>query len=69
MLHNILQTFFNVNRAGDTFQHPEIFDFDHVHLDSSIGRPVAVLYGALGTNCFKEFHVALVKAAKEVGIF
>ncbi|XP_054800106.1 UDP-glucose:glycoprotein glucosyltransferase isoform X1 [Prosopis cineraria] len=54
-----------VEPVNDSFQQPEIFDFDHVHLDSSIGSPVAVLYGALGTNCFKEFHFALVKAAKE----
>ncbi|KAK7247307.1 hypothetical protein RIF29_42188 [Crotalaria pallida] len=50
---------------GNSFQRPEIFDFDHVHYDSSTGSSVAVLYGALGTNCFKEFHVALVKASKE----
>jgi hypothetical protein len=45
-----------------------VFDFDHVHFDSSIGfgSPVAILYGALGTDCFKEFHVALVEAAKQV---
>ncbi|XP_028800912.1 UDP-glucose:glycoprotein glucosyltransferase isoform X2 [Neltuma alba] len=54
-----------VEPVSDSFQQPEIFDFDHVHLDSSIGSPVAVLYGAPGTNCFKEFHFALVKAAKE----
>ncbi|RDY03533.1 UDP-glucose:glycoprotein glucosyltransferase, partial [Mucuna pruriens] len=51
--------------VGDSFQRPEIFDFDHVYYESSIGSPVAILYGALGTHCFKEFHVALVKAAKE----
>lgn len=43
-----------------------MFDFDHVHFDSSVGSPVAILYGALGTVCFKEFHTALVGAAKEV---
>ncbi|XP_057977897.1 UDP-glucose:glycoprotein glucosyltransferase [Malania oleifera] len=51
--------------ASDSFQQPELFDFDHVHYDSSIGSPVAILYGALGTDCFKEFHVILVEAAKK----
>ncbi|XP_061337152.1 UDP-glucose:glycoprotein glucosyltransferase isoform X1 [Gastrolobium bilobum] len=50
---------------GDSFQIPEVFDFDHVHFDSSSGSPVAILYGALGTVCFKEFHTALVGAAKQ----
>ncbi|CAK9160519.1 unnamed protein product [Ilex paraguariensis] len=52
--------------AGDMFQQPELFDFDHVHFDSSIAGPVAILYGALGMDCFREFHVTLVEAAKEV---
>ncbi|KAK7246869.1 hypothetical protein RIF29_41739 [Crotalaria pallida] len=51
--------------VGDSYRRPEVFDFDHVHFDSSVGNPVAILYGALGTRCFKEFHVALVAAAKE----
>ncbi|KAJ1435014.1 UDP-glucose:Glycoprotein Glucosyltransferase [Sesbania bispinosa] len=51
--------------VGDSIHRPEVFDFDHVHFDSSIGSPVAILYGALGTLCFKEFHVALVAAAKQ----
>ncbi|KAK7399679.1 hypothetical protein VNO78_10868 [Psophocarpus tetragonolobus] len=51
--------------VGDSFQRPEIFDFDHIYYESSVGSPVAILYGALGTNCFREFHVTLVKAAKE----
>ncbi|MED6143169.1 hypothetical protein PIB30_003873 [Stylosanthes scabra] len=51
--------------VGDSYQRPEVFDFDHVHFDSSIGSPVAILYGALGTSCFKEFHGVLVGAAKE----
>ncbi|KAK2966664.1 hypothetical protein RJ640_002362 [Escallonia rubra] len=51
--------------ARDTFQQPELFEFDHIHVDSSIGSPVAILYGALGTDCFKEFHLTLVEAAKE----
>lgn len=50
----------------DSFQQPELYDFDHIHFDSNIMSPVAILYGALGTNCFKEFHVTLVQAAKEV---
>ncbi|XP_017970879.1 PREDICTED: UDP-glucose:glycoprotein glucosyltransferase isoform X1 [Theobroma cacao] len=54
------------NELGvDSFQQPELYDFDHIHFDSNIMSPVAILYGALGTNCFKEFHVTLVQAAKE----
>ncbi|TQD80729.1 hypothetical protein C1H46_033699 [Malus baccata] len=51
--------------SGDSFQQPELFEFDHIHFDSSVGSPVAVLYGALGTDCFREFHLTLVEAAKE----
>ncbi|XVF67689.1 hypothetical protein PTKIN_Ptkin10aG0141700 [Pterospermum kingtungense] len=51
--------------SGDSFQQPELYDFDHIHFDSNILSPVAILYGALGTDCFREFHVALVQAAKE----
>ncbi|XP_031130527.1 UDP-glucose:glycoprotein glucosyltransferase isoform X1 [Ipomoea triloba] len=51
--------------AGDTFQQPELFEFDHVHPDSSIGNPITILYGSLGTECFKEFHHILVNAARE----
>ncbi|MBA0815114.1 hypothetical protein Gohar_020885 [Gossypium harknessii] len=50
---------------GDFFQQPELYDFDHIHFDSNIASPVAILYGALGTECFREFHVTLVQAAKE----
>lgn len=53
-------------RTEDSFQQPELFDFDHIHFDSNFASPVAILYGALGTDCFKEFHVNLVQAAKEV---
>nr|XP_043627577.1 UDP-glucose:glycoprotein glucosyltransferase [Erigeron canadensis] len=55
----------NPHKDGDIFQQPELFDFDHLYFDSSIGSPVAILYGALGTDCFREFHRSLVKAAKE----
>ncbi|GAB4848141.1 hypothetical protein Ancab_002807 [Ancistrocladus abbreviatus] len=51
--------------AGDSFQQPELFEFDHTYPNSNFSSPIAILYGALGTNCFREFHVALVKAAKE----
>lgn len=50
---------------GDSFQQPELFDFDHIHIDSSVESPVAILYGALGTDCFRKFHTTLVEAAKE----
>ncbi|KAD6454405.1 hypothetical protein E3N88_09111 [Mikania micrantha] len=52
-------------KDGDIFQQPELFEFDHVYFDSSTGSPIAILYGALGTECFKEFHRTLVEAAKE----
>ncbi|KAI9177410.1 hypothetical protein LWI28_014868 [Acer negundo] len=52
-------------RAEDSFQQPELFDFDHIHFNSNIASPVGILYVALGTDCFKEFHVNLVQAAKE----
>ncbi|KAJ9552536.1 hypothetical protein OSB04_016581 [Centaurea solstitialis] len=55
----------NPHKDGDIFQQPELFEFDHVHFASSIGSPIAILYGALGTDCFKEFHMSLVEAAKE----
>lgn len=51
--------------AGDVFQQPELFEFDHIHPDSSIGSHVAILYGALGMECFKDFHFALVDAARQ----
>ncbi|XP_024024438.1 UDP-glucose:glycoprotein glucosyltransferase isoform X2 [Morus notabilis] len=51
--------------AVDSFQQPELFEFDHIHVHSSAGSPVAILYGALGTDCFREFHFTLVEAAKE----
>lgn len=55
--------------SRDAIQGPELFDFDHVHFDSKAGSPVAVLYGAVGTDCFKKFHLSLAKAAKEVSLF
>lgn len=57
---------FFVSRSRDSFQEPDLFEFDHVHFDSNFAGPVAILYGALGTDCFREFHVTLVEAAKEV---
>ncbi|XP_021717311.1 UDP-glucose:glycoprotein glucosyltransferase-like [Chenopodium quinoa] len=51
--------------GGDSSQQPELFEFDHVYSVSNSSSPVAILYGALGTKCFREFHGALVNAAKE----
>ncbi|GAB2231281.1 hypothetical protein Droror1_Dr00027570 [Drosera rotundifolia] len=48
-----------------SFQQPELFDFDHVYCGSKFSSPVAILYGALGTDCFREFHTILVKAADQ----
>ena len=44
----------------------EIFDFDHVYHESNLNSPVVILYGALGTDCFKDFHYVLVEEAKKV---
>ncbi|KAG9456989.1 hypothetical protein H6P81_001497 [Aristolochia fimbriata] len=46
-------------------EQPELFDFDHVYFHSNFGRPIAILYGALGTSCFRDFHIALVEASKK----
>lgn len=59
-------TFFDCCRGGESYQQPELFEFDHVYSVSNSSSPVAILYGALGTSCFMEFHRVLVKAAKEV---
>ncbi|PWA75078.1 UDP-glucose:glycoprotein glucosyltransferase [Artemisia annua] len=64
-LPDLLSWLRNPHKDGDIFQQPELFDFDHVYFDSAIGSPIAILYGALGTDCFKEFHRSLVEAAKE----
>ncbi|XP_058110357.1 UDP-glucose:glycoprotein glucosyltransferase isoform X2 [Magnolia sinica] len=50
--------------AGDSSEQPELFDFDHIYFGSNITSPVFILYGALGTDCFREFHAALVEASK-----
>ena len=52
--------------SRDSYQPPELFEFDHVHVDSNVGSLVAILYGALGTDCFRDFHFTLAEAAKEV---
>uniref|UniRef100_A0A7N0UES8 UDP-glucose:glycoprotein glucosyltransferase n=1 Tax=Kalanchoe fedtschenkoi TaxID=63787 RepID=A0A7N0UES8_KALFE len=49
----------------DSFQQPEVFEFDHIYYDSNVSSPVAVLYGALGTDCFLNFHVTLAEASKK----
>ncbi|CAN4108103.1 unnamed protein product [Withania somnifera] len=49
--------------------HPGIFEFDHFHPDSNVGSPVAILYGALGTDCFEQFHRTLANAAREGKIY
>lgn len=48
----------------DLSEQPELFEFDHLHPDSSATSAVAVLYGALGTECFREFHNVLAEASK-----
>ncbi|MCL7030306.1 hypothetical protein MKW94_012163, partial [Papaver nudicaule] len=51
--------------SGVSFEPPEIYDFDHVHFGSTTESPVAILYGALGTSCFKAFHVVLAEASRK----
>ncbi|KAJ8506506.1 hypothetical protein OPV22_007392 [Ensete ventricosum] len=46
-------------------EQPELFEFDHVYLASSIISPVAILYGAIGTECFKDFHIIMAEASKQ----
>ncbi|ONK57353.1 uncharacterized protein A4U43_C10F19220 [Asparagus officinalis] len=46
-------------------ENPELFEFDHIYDGLSIAGPIAIFYGALGTECFNEFHVALVDASKK----
>lgn len=62
---NLMNPFF-ITSTKNMSQQPELFDFDHLYLDSNISSPVAILYGALGTDCFKEFHQALAAAGKKV---
>lgn len=52
-------------KAADSTMQPELYEFDHVHFDSEAESSVAILYGALGTKCFREFHLVLQAAAKE----
>lgn len=54
------------DRPLDSSKHPQLFEFDHIFADSRASGLVAILYGALGTECFREFHVALVDASKQV---
>jgi len=61
-----LITHLYTGRILDSYEHPELFEFDHIYSDLNIAGPVAILYGALGTECFKEFHVALIDASKQV---
>ncbi|KAJ1295214.1 hypothetical protein BS78_01G207000 [Paspalum vaginatum] len=49
----------------DSTEQPELFDFDHVYPRANITAPVAILYGAIGTKCFKDLHVQLSEASKQ----
>jgi UDP-glucose:glycoprotein glucosyltransferase len=55
-----------LNRDADSTEQPELFDFDHVYSRANITAPVAIFYGAVGTKCFKELHVQLAEASKQV---
>lgn len=50
----------------DSTEQPELFDFDHIYPRTNITAPVAIFYGAVGTKCFKELHVQLAEASKQV---
>lgn len=52
--------------AGALFRRLELFEFDDTHFESSVESPVSILFGAVGTDYFKKFHIALAEAAKEV---
>ncbi|KAJ4784375.1 UDP-glucose:glycoprotein glucosyltransferase 1 [Rhynchospora pubera] len=51
------------NGGENSVDLPELFDFDHIYPNSRTGAPVSVLYGAVGTECFKEFHTILSEAS------
>lgn len=51
--------------AKDSLEQPELYDFDHIYHGSSMGSPVVILYGALGTDCFRDFHATLMEASKK----
>ncbi|KAL5230580.1 hypothetical protein ABZP36_029356 [Zizania latifolia] len=51
--------------AVDSTKQLELFDFDHIYPQSNITAPIAILYGAFGTKCFKELHVHLAEASKQ----
>ncbi|XP_039137617.1 UDP-glucose:glycoprotein glucosyltransferase [Dioscorea cayenensis subsp. rotundata] len=55
----------STKHALDTPEQPELFDFDHIYVGSNASAPVAILYGALGTECFSEFHAVLAEYAKK----
>lgn len=69
ILHNVagLLSWLDTSSEGalKSAEHPELFEFDHTYPGMSVAVPVAILYGAFGTECFKEFHVVLVDASKQ----
>ncbi|XP_072958522.1 UDP-glucose:glycoprotein glucosyltransferase [Typha angustifolia] len=69
LLVNVTELLFWINnsakQAVDSSEQPELFEFDHIYPSSSISGPVAILYGALGTDCFKELHVVLAEASEK----
>ncbi|XP_042473077.1 UDP-glucose:glycoprotein glucosyltransferase-like [Zingiber officinale] len=53
------------NGLKEYMEQIEIFEFDHVYPGSNSASPVAILYGAIGTECFREFHVLLAEASRQ----
>ncbi|GLJ16960.1 hypothetical protein SUGI_0293070 [Cryptomeria japonica] len=49
----------------DLTEEPEIFDFDHIYPESNKRSPIAILYGALGSSCFLNFHRILAEASRK----
>ncbi|WOL04288.1 UDP-glucose:glycoprotein glucosyltransferase [Canna indica] len=53
------------NAGLEYLEQLELFEFDHVYSGSNSDSPVAILYGAMGTECFKEFHIIMKEASKQ----
>lgn len=56
-----------VSRSHAEEDEVEVYDFDHVYPGSEGGLFVAILYGALGTSCFRTSHSLLSESSKMVG--
>ncbi|BFI40446.1 UDP-glucose:glycoprotein glucosyltransferase [Marchantia polymorpha subsp. ruderalis] len=55
---------FTQDRSHAEEDEVEVYDFDHVYPGSEGGLFVAILYGALGTSCFRTSHSLLSESSK-----